>query len=222
MLKIGKLEKEILDGLLETTPKKLAERMEIDVQKIYNTKSYFKRKVQNAGDFLAVAKSKYKPLLVKRLKTPKIMPPEDDYSDEWWLTAKKIVSWRKLTNRIDVDEALERGSVVGTMAVHQSFLHYKSGVYHSLGVGDPIVGYHAIGIVGCDEGKNADLLRNSWGTDWGMDGYCWIQQGDSELEYYELVINGEVEPEPEPEKPWWQLLIEWILDFIDNIISRRK
>jgi len=81
VLKIGKLEKEILDGLLEATPKKIAEVLDIEVQKVYNTKSYFKRKVQNASEFLAVAKSKYKPLLVKRLKTPKIMPYDE--KDDW-------------------------------------------------------------------------------------------------------------------------------------------
>ena len=79
MLKIGVLEKKILDGLLDNTPKKLAESMDIKVQKIYNTKSYFKRKVQNASEFLAVAKSKYKPLLSKRMKTPKIMPTDDGH-----------------------------------------------------------------------------------------------------------------------------------------------
>jgi len=47
VLKIGKLEKEILDGLLEATPKKVAEVLDIKVQKVYNTKSYFKQRPRN-------------------------------------------------------------------------------------------------------------------------------------------------------------------------------
>lgn len=76
MLKIGVLEKKILDGLLNSEPKTVASKLGVKLQTVYNTKSYFRRKVQNAGEFLAVARSKYKPLLAKRLKTPKIMPTD--------------------------------------------------------------------------------------------------------------------------------------------------
>lgn len=33
---------------------------------------------------------------------------------------------------------------------------------------------HAMLIVGYNDAKNAWLIRNSWGTDWGINGYAWI------------------------------------------------
>jgi len=74
MLKLTKNEKQILDSLLTMNPKVVALRLKIPVAKVYSTKHYFKRKVQNATEFLAVAKSVYARLLKKRLHTPRIMP----------------------------------------------------------------------------------------------------------------------------------------------------
>ncbi len=39
---------------------------------------------------------------------------------------------------------------------------------------DNIIGGHALLLVGYDDTKQAFILRNSWGTDWGDDGYCQI------------------------------------------------
>jgi C1A family cysteine protease len=36
------------------------------------------------------------------------------------------------------------------------------------------LGGHCIVIVGYDDSKNAFLIRNSWGTDWALDGHCWL------------------------------------------------
>jgi cathepsin L len=33
---------------------------------------------------------------------------------------------------------------------------------------------HAIVIVGWDDSKNAYLIKNSWGKDWGLNGYAWV------------------------------------------------
>lgn len=82
MLKLSVMEKKILDLLLESEPKVVAQKLNIDVQKVYNTVSYFRRKVQNAEEFLAVARGRYKRLLRRRLKTPKIIPEE--FEDEEW------------------------------------------------------------------------------------------------------------------------------------------
>lgn len=36
------------------------------------------------------------------------------------------------------------------------------------------IGNHAVTFVGYDDSKNAFLLMNSWGTQWGTSGYCWV------------------------------------------------
>lgn len=39
---------------------------------------------------------------------------------------------------------------------------------------DPVVGGHAVLAVGYDDSKQAVLVRNSWGTNWGDNGYFWM------------------------------------------------
>jgi C1A family cysteine protease len=39
---------------------------------------------------------------------------------------------------------------------------------------DELQGGHAVLAVGYDNSKNALLVRNSWGTDWGLYGYFWM------------------------------------------------
>ena len=82
MLKIRKTEKKILDALIGARPKVVAVKLGIEPQKVWSTKHYFLKKVQNAEEFLAVAKSKYAPLLRRRLNTPKIMPEDIDEDED--------------------------------------------------------------------------------------------------------------------------------------------
>jgi len=124
----------------------------------------------------------------------------------WWLTGKKIQNWVAVTDTEQMKTLLDSEALMGLMAVHQSFVSYVSGVYHSLGNSDPVIGYHCIGIVGYDDTRGAWLIRNSWGTGWGSKcdvgaGYCWIKYGNSEIDnvMFQFVLNGEIPPEPEPQ-----------------------
>ncbi|GAM26244.1 hypothetical protein SAMD00019534_094190 [Acytostelium subglobosum LB1] len=72
------------------------------------------------------------------------------------------------------------GSIEGSMDVYDDFMTYTSGVY----VQSPTAKYlggHAIKIIGWghDDASNLDywIVQNSWGTDWGMDGFFWIERG---------------------------------------------
>ena len=40
--------------------------------------------------------------------------------------------------------------------------------------GETIQGGHAVACVGYDDEKQAFLVRNSWGSDWGQGGYFWM------------------------------------------------
>lgn len=81
MLKLTKNQAEILDKLLRMESKKVAQVMKVSPDTVYGVLYNFKRKVQNAEEFLAVARSKYAPLLKKRLNTPRIMPVDEE--EEW-------------------------------------------------------------------------------------------------------------------------------------------
>jgi C1A family cysteine protease len=47
--------------------------------------------------------------------------------------------------------------------------------------GDIIVGGHAVAVVGFDDKKNYFIVRNSWGTEWGDEGYFYIP--------YDFILN---------------------------------
>ena len=59
---------------------------------------------------------------------------------------------------------------------------------------------HCIVIVGYDDTKQAWLIRNSWGTGWGTNGYGWFGygQGANGLEYYSNcgVLGSSANPDP--------------------------
>lgn len=123
---------------------------------------------------------------------------------DWWVKGKRIKSWRKLNDLAEVKEVLlNKGPVIGTMAVHQSFLHVVSNdVYHSLGPQDPMVGYHMLAILGFSDRLGALRLGNSWGYDWGVDGNCWIKYYDSEVEAYTIELSDEPVDPDTPDCEW--------------------
>jgi len=75
---------------------------------------------------------------------------------------------------------LNDGPVEGTMQVYSDFPTYSSGVYVAAS-NATWLGGHAIKMVGWghDAQSNLDywIVQNSWGTDWGLDGFFWIQRG---------------------------------------------
>lgn len=78
MLKINNKEKQVLDLLLTNEPGLVAQKMKISRAEVYDIKYNFRRKVQNAREFLQVANSVYKPHLARRINTPGIMPGPDE------------------------------------------------------------------------------------------------------------------------------------------------
>jgi cathepsin B len=81
-------------------------------------------------------------------------------------------------------EILKNGPVISNMEVHTDFLTYKSGVYSKDEDTPKFTGSHSIKIVGWgvedgseeepNKGNKYWIIENSWGEDWGMDGYAKI------------------------------------------------
>ena len=89
----------------------------------------------------------------------------------------KIASSSTASSMNAVKTALNHGPVVTTLTVYEDFEAYTSGVYkHTTG---SALGGHAVSIVGYDDVKSAWLVRNSWGTEWGMDGFIWVSYDDN-------------------------------------------
>jgi C1A family cysteine protease len=92
-------------------------------------------------------------------------------------------------------------SAYGTFNLSKGYIPFPSGKK------DRLVGGHAVVAVGYDDlqtiahadrtsvSQGAFLIRNSWGTDWGKEGYGWIP--------YDYVLQGLT-------RDWWSLLkSEW-------------
>ena len=76
--------------------------------------------------------------------------------------------------------------------VHQSFTSYKSGVYSKKLLNDPMLGGHAIKIMGfgTENGEDYWLVANSWNEAWGMNGYFKIKRGTNECQIEDAIVNG--------------------------------
>ncbi len=79
-------------------------------------------------------------------------------------------------SKSNLKRALQQGPVVTTMTVYEDFTFYKGGVYKR--VTGSSLGGHAVTIVGYDDIVQAWIVKNSWGTDWGEQGYFRIAYSD--------------------------------------------
>ena len=94
----------------------------------------------------------------------------------WSATAYKISSWSWVVpwGATPTTTALKNalytyGPLVTTMAVYSDFYNYVSGVYTH--TSSSLVGYHAVIIVGYSDTGSYFIVKNSWGTGWGEQGY---------------------------------------------------
>lgn len=96
----------------------------------------------------------------------------------------------------DIKAALIKyGPIPTSMIVYSDFYAYKGGVYQKSS-GATYQGWHAIVFVGWDDSKGAYLCKNSWGEDFGENGYFWIKKGNSNIgwgtEY--IIYKDELKP----------------------------
>ena len=93
-------------------------------------------------------------------------------SDWQFLTGSE---WTMPTNAAIKQAIVTYGAVTAGVCVDDGWYDYTSGTYSS---SSNVCGgstNHQIVLVGWDDAKNAWLLRNSWGSGWGENGYMWIK-----------------------------------------------
>jgi len=93
-------------------------------------------------------------------------------------------------------ELVEKGPLVMSFEPHEDFMYYKSGVYKS---GARIHEEweqvdHAVLLVGYGMEKSQAYwtMQNSWGTDFGEDGYFRMARGDDESSCESIVVSADV------------------------------
>jgi C1A family cysteine protease len=88
-----------------------------------------------------------------------------------------LLKYQSVDNTVldDLKAALVQGPVVGGFSVYDSF---ESDAVAATGIvpmpnldSESVQGGHAVLLVGYDDTKQVFIVRNSWGPDWGMNGY---------------------------------------------------
>ena len=72
----------------------------------------------------------------------------------------------------------------GMRVVSNAFKAYTGGVYNEAVGSDDAGEGHAVVIVGWNDDLGAWRVKNSWGTDWGENGYFWIAYGSNRIGLY--------------------------------------
>lgn len=81
---------------------------------------------------------------------------------------------------------LEHGPLAVLIRIDEPLKAYKGGVFNERNLGTV---NHAVLMLGWDDRKKAWLILNSWGTQWGEDGYMWIAWGSNNVGMYAAWIE---------------------------------
>jgi C1A family cysteine protease len=90
----------------------------------------------------------------------------------------QALQYARLNTLADMQRSLANNfPFVFGFAVYESFMTdavAKTGVAIMPIKGESMLGGHAVMAVGYDDSRKALLVRNSWGTNWGIRGYFWM------------------------------------------------
>ncbi|MBD3414941.1 MAG: hypothetical protein GF421_10985 [Candidatus Aminicenantes bacterium] len=93
--------------------------------------------------------------------------------DQWgWVTGSTV-------NKYAVKNSLQSGPLVFFMEIYDDFYYYTSGIYEKT-IGASYEGAHLVVLVGYNEIQDYWICKNSWGTNWGENGYFKIKFGECE------------------------------------------
>lgn len=107
----------------------------------------------------------------------------------------KVVNYCATTGEQGIMREIQRnGPVVAVMSVYTDFLGYGVGIYKPHLAAVRVSGAHAVEIVGwgtdSDTQEKYWIVKNSWGSDWGEEGYARIKRGVKDLGLEDFAITG--------------------------------
>jgi cathepsin B len=114
-------------------------------------------------------------------KCDKNMQCADGEDFKKYFAAKQSIVLMQDPESIQIN-LMQYGPVETGMVVYQDFMYYKGGIYKH--VSGPPLGGHAVKITGwgVEDGTNYWIVQNSWGADWGENGFFRIAFGDSGID----------------------------------------
>lgn len=101
-------------------------------------------------------------------------------------------------------ELVANGPIAVSFEVYNDFSQYKGGIYHHTGIGlrskfDPFhLTNHAVLAVGYGADKKTGekywIVKNSWGAQWGENGYFRIRRGTDECSIESIAVAATIIP----------------------------
>lgn len=105
---------------------------------------------------------------------------------DWQKRLTKIKTFEKLGSQAAIkDWLVNRGAAEVLIDVYQDFYYYVSGVYKH--VGGALEGKHCIACIGYDDAAGCWICKNSWGQEWGEDGFFRIGYGQCRVDSWDVL-----------------------------------
>jgi len=129
----------------------------------------------------------------------------------------KIKGYARIYTIEEMKQTLnEGGPFLASFGVTKDWYNPINGIItvHSI---NPIIGGHAICIVGYDDGKGLLAFRNSWGVGWGDRGYGYLNYYDVKKYLWDAWSSVDVpeaeeeKPKPIPRKDLLEIILDWIM-----------
>ena len=108
----------------------------------------------------------------------------------------KAISWDYVNSPPDLlpsveqlkTALIEHGPLVAPIVYDNCLGNYRGGVFNEQDNGTV---NHALLLVGWDDSKQAWLVKNSWGEEWGENGFAWIKYGSNNIGVFAAWIEAE-------------------------------